>query len=221
MKLEITSNINFCLENPIPNFVKYKVFGDWQLNYSTNSITWKREDVYLGTLNGDTFYKLCESLRGSEYENTINILRSGNINIKDKIYTIQELDIIKAIANIFLWSQYFLINDNDIDNEFLPQLYDDFTIDINDKPTTQKDIYFLPKKYSDKKYVNLIDNLMKINLLSRFEISSENTTIINHFIPLTKPGFKQNVFQNIDTYNFWKIILIDRHNAFNKFFNQR
>jgi hypothetical protein len=222
MKVEIKSNINYCLDNRIPKYVTYKVSGDWGLNYNANRITWLREDVGLGTINGDIFYKLCQDIQGSEYEDIISILQSKEIRIENKEYSIQELDIIKSLANVFLWAEYFLLDEYDIEKEdFLPKLFDDFTIDVNNKPTTQKDIYFLPKKYLDTTYSTLISNLMDINLLSELTVVSTNKPVKNHFIPLTKPGYKQDVFQDTDTFQFWKTILNDRHNALNKFFNQR
>lgn len=222
MKIEITSNINFCLDNREPNFVTYKVAGDWGLNYFANKITWLRENTRLGALSGDDFYNLCQSLQGCEYEKIINLLQIQHIKIQNKEYSIQELDAIKSVANIFLWTEYFFLEEYDIAFDgFLPKLYDDFTIDMNNQPTSQKDIYFLPKKYSDPSYINLINNLMDINLLSKLQVSSINATVINHFIPLTKPGFTQDVFQDPHTYHFWKTILNDRHNALNRFFNQR
>jgi hypothetical protein len=222
MKVEIKSNTNFCLDNSNPNYLTYKVSGDWGLNYAANRITWQRGNIAIGALNGDAFYKLCQDIQGSNYEEIIGILQSKEIRIENKEYSIQELDIIKSIANVFLWAEYFLLDEYDIEKEdFLPKLFDDFTIDINHKPTTQKDIYFLPKKYLDTSYYKLISNLMDINLLSELTVVSTTKTITNHFIPLTKPGYKQDVFQDTDTFQFWKTILNDRHNALNKFFNQR
>jgi hypothetical protein len=222
MKVEIKSNTNFCLDDRNPNYVTYIVSGDWGLNYNANRITWLRENVRLGTINGDIFYKLCQDIQGSEYEEIIGLLQSKEIIIENKEYSIQELDIIKSVANVFLWAEYFLLDEYDIEKEdFLPKLFDDFTIDVNHKPTTQKDIYFLPKKYLDTTYSTVINNLMDINLLSKLTVVSTTKNITNHFIPLTKPGYKQDVFQDTDTFQFWKTILNDRHNALNKFFNQR
>ena len=222
MRIEITSNINFCLENPQPKFIKYRLNGNWGLNFFENTITWSRENLFLGKQAGDIFYKICEDLRGAEYDEITKILRNAEILIQEQEYSIQELDIIKAIANIFLWAQYFLLDDYDIENsESLPKLYDDFIIDLNNKPTTQKDIYLLPKKYSDNKYSKYIKNLKKINLLSELKVTTTNREVNNYFIPFTKPGYKQDVFQDSETYNFWKKILEDRHNNINNFFNKR
>lgn len=222
MKVEIKSNINFCLDNRTPKYVTYKVSGEWGINYNTNRITWLRDNFGIGTINGDIFYKLCQDIQGSRYEEIISILQSKEIRIENKEYSIQELDIIKSLANVFLWAEYFLLDEYDVEKEdFLPKLFDDFTIDINNKPTTQKDIYFLPKKYLDPTYSTLISNLMDINLLSELTVVTTNKTVKNHFIPLTKPGYKKDVFRDTDTLQFWKTILNDRHNALNKFFNQR
>ena len=222
MKIEVKGNTNFCLENPEPKFKSYFISGDWGLNFSENKIKWILDDNLLGFIQGDNFYKMCEKIQGCEYSDIKQIFDFYKINLPNYELSIQEIDLIKSVANIFIWVQYFLIDEYDIENDdSLPKVFDDFKIDNNNKITVQKDIYFLPKKYSEENYRNLINNLMNINLLSYFKVSSKNTSLVNYFIPFTKPGFKPNVFQNKETNEFWKTILHDRHIALDNFFNKR
>jgi hypothetical protein len=222
MKIEVKGNTNFCLENPEPKFKSYFISGDWGLNFSENKIKWILDDNLLGFIQGDSFYKMCEEIQGCEYSDINQIFNIYKINLPNYELSIQEIDLIKSVANIFIWVQYFLIDEYDIENDdSLPKVFDDFKIDNNNKITVQKDIYFLPKKYLEEEYRNLINNLMNINLLSYFKVSSKNTSLENYFIPFTKPGFKLNVFQDKETYEFWKTILYDRHIALDNFFNKR
>jgi len=222
MEIEVKGNVNFCLETKDVLFKSYMINGHWGLNYFENKVNLVSDNLFLSTLKGDIFYKMCEELQGCEYNDVTIIFKNHNIQLPKNEMSIQEYDLIKALANIFLWVQYYLIEEYDIESEAsLPKVFDDFKIDNNNKATIQKDIYFLPKKYSDSTYDDVINNLMALNLLSYFRIENRGSKIENFFIPFTKPGFKSDVFQNRDTYSFWKQILNDRHIAFDNFFNRK
>jgi len=222
MLIEVKGNVNFCLETKDVLLKTYVINGHWGLNYYENRINWVLDNVILGTLKGDVFYKMCEELQGCEYNDIAKIFEKYKISLPKYEMRIQEYDLIKSVANIFIWVQYFLIDEYNIESEdSLPKVFDDFKIDNNNKVTVQKDIYFLPKKYSDSMYKSLIENLIAINLLSYFKIETTASKIENYFIPFTKPGYKSDVFQNKDTYSFWKQILNDRHIALDNFFNRK
>lgn len=222
MNIEVTGNINFYLENKTPDFKTYSVSGNWGLNYFQHEIFWKMNNQSLGSLNGEAFYKMCQEIQGKEYSTIETIFKNYRINFPKKEMSIQELDLIKALANLFLWFQYFFINEIGHENEsFHIKVFDEFIIDNTKSLGIQKDIYLLPKKYQSDSYAQKIKYLEQLNLLTYLKISNNDDIYINHFIPFSKPGYKKDVFNDEETYNLWKSILSDRNNRLNNFFNLR
>lgn len=222
MQILVKGNTNYCLESPEVIYKSYSVSSNWGLNLSENKVKWCLEERILGIQKGDDFYHMCEEIQGCDYSEIREIFNKNNISLPDYELSHQEFELIKSLANIFVWVQYFLIDEYDIESDdSLPKVFDDFKIENNNKIAVQKDIYFLPKKYADEKYQIHIANLLEINLLTYFKINTNNSEIENYFIPFTKPGYTTNVFKNSETLNFWKQILNDRHIALDNFFNRK
>ncbi|HTD42333.1 MAG TPA: hypothetical protein VK671_17000 [Mucilaginibacter sp.] len=227
--LEVSGNIN--PSDSEPKFLSFTVSGIWGFNQQGSMVSLTKSGFTPVALNGTQFYELCNNLRSCHYEDIDNVLKKRNIDFKLEKATNEELDLIKAIVNIFIWLEYYLV-EGDIspdtknlmnNNEFLPKMYNDFVTDgaiYNDK---LKDIYFLDQKhqFGDNAHEQL-DKLVKLKLLSKTTLTVRNEKYKNYFMPFSKPkDYKVIIGKDLQLLSIYNQILVDRNIALNNFYNKR
>jgi hypothetical protein len=229
MEFSVIGNANFCLDNPELKLMTYSIKGTWSADYKSANVILS-DGFFSYELPGYKLVNLISEIKGCSYDLLDSILKKNNISFGLNLNTtIQELDLIKSLFNLFYWFDYTLCEDtisildfelNNNDNEF-PKAFNEFVIDMPEK-TKQgpvKDIYLIKEEYHFK-YKSMIDHLIKINLLSEFTLESKKRKIKNYFIPLTKPTYRTEIYGPKEVLEFYKMIINDRHICLTKHFNQ-
>jgi len=228
MELLVRGNSNFCLDNPTPKFVTYRINGRWSAD-RTNAHVNVSNEVFNYNISAYNLFNLISELKGCDYDEMNSILNKYKINFElTNATTIQELDLIKALFISFNWFDYTLTEDFisivadplfDDPNTF-PKLFDDFIIDMPEKAkeVTLKDIYLIKEEYH-LIHLNEIKELLNINLLSELQMTVRNKVTKNYFIPFTKPTYRSEIYKRQEVFEFYKKIINDRHICLNKHFN--
>lgn len=226
MELKVIGNANFCLDNPKERIVTYRIFGNWSYDVDLCNIKISNGIIDF-TISPYKLNQLVSEIRGCDYDKEISILNKYEINFGfNEETTIQELDLIKALFNLFYWLDFNLKEDwitivAEEEKNYLPRTFDEFIIDYPDKAKegTLKDIYLIKSEYHSL-YKNEIDNLISINLLSEFNVKTKTKDEKNYFIPFTKPVYRTETYKGDKTLELYKKIINDRHVCLTKHFDR-
>ena len=218
IEVEVSSNINSYIESEVEKIQSYSVSGVWSFIHQSISIRFTKGGVKSFVLVGSDFYSLCNEIRGCKYEQIETILNKYRVNFDLQNAPIQELDLIKALCNSFLWLEYYFVEEDiapetnklQHNQEFLPKMYDEFMIDLDTKIERQRDIYFLKQVYQWGNLKAQLDELVKMNLLSRIKVSVRSEVHENYFLPFTKFNYKKEFFKDQNLFNLYQTLHRDR-----------
>jgi len=169
-------------------------------------------------------YNFCSSIQGINLDSLRwEFYENNNPNYYNRIEylknaSLQELGLIKSIFIIYPWIEHQI--DNISTSKIESYIYDEFTLDYSSKLGPQKDIYFLEKKYINEYYAKNLEYLIEVNLLCKLEIEVDDKNWKTYFIPIIKPGVKEQVFRDsnqVKTYEIWKAIIRDRNIRIHQF----
>jgi hypothetical protein len=206
--LEVSANGDDYLRNPVRNMNTFSITGTWGGSPSENLIILKHNQEIAGELNGEDFLALARSIRTCEYAEIKQILNESGISTETIKDTIQEMDQLKALFNLFFRMELYFVMPYDFEcNKIAPRFYDEFVIDDSAKNGTPNDIYLLPMNFDTNVYRTEIETLMHINLFSSVRIKIDGIEKENYFIPFTKPSYTKDIFPNTATHKLWNNIL--------------
>ncbi len=200
-----------------------------------------RNEVTIFSLPKSVLFIFAQNIRGVEFRQVGEILAAQT---GDRNYTTisnQEVGLVKALFNLYLWLEFAIIaaNFDPINNPanvFVPNtkplviedyLFDEFVLDYTGKAGTQKDIYLLPQNFLTSEENKLIVQLMNLNLISRVTLVVNHLQKENYFVSLLKPGRNPDYYKsNIDptgnlTIALWNKILYARDKRIKKFVEGR
>lgn len=208
------------------NYISFSVSGVWSYNQQAITINFTKVGGKQFKLHGSDFYALCNEIRGSKYDAVEGILKKHKINFDiDK----SEIDLLKSLCNIFIWLEYYFV-EGDIspdpnklinNTEFLPKMYDEFIIDYTEMAETQKDIYLIKHQYKFGETTKLLDELVRLNLLSKAVLKVKHNEYVNYFIPFSKLNYKDLFLERRDLYNLYQTLMTDRDACISTFFKNR
>ncbi|KAF2340799.1 hypothetical protein [Flavobacterium tistrianum] len=187
--LEEKNKVIFCLDNKTFHLTSSK-----DLYILGNEIKGKRENEIIPTVS--KYIIESESFKLIPFNGVI------------------EIELIKSVFLIYGWLD--LLFKSPYDQRIESLIYNQFLVDLTNKIEPQKDIYFIDKKYDDKKYHHFINRLIDLNLLAKITITSQGQNYNSYYIPLTKPGIGKEEFKTVGdekgekTHELWKRILFER-----------
>jgi hypothetical protein len=216
--LEVSANGDDYLRNPVRKMNAFSITGTWGTTPSENNISLWHNQFKAGELNGEDFLKLARKIRTCTYSEIRTILNESGINTETIGDTVQEMDQIKALFNLFFRMElYFVMPYDDFEcNKIAPRFYDEFVID-EAKNGALNDIYLLPMNFDANIYRSEIETLMHINLFSSVRIKIDGIEKENYFIPYTKPSYTKDTFPNTAAHKLWNNILELRNQSLVEF----
>jgi hypothetical protein len=207
-------------------YLEIKFIGDFNINAKTPIIFFYDSREY-SIANRQKLFSLSEKAKGASFQKLFEYFQEHNIDAKELTNnkTIEN-SLLKSILLIYHWIELPLAEPQEINIE--KQIFNDFVLDLTNRPEPQKDIYFIKKDYCNPSKQHLIDKLIEINLLVRLDITITPTLkFTTYFIPLIKPGMSRNQFASIKdqngvrTYELWQNILRDRDYRINSWIKNR
>lgn len=227
VSLSVTGNTSSFLKNKNEIYSSYSVTGVWTLDQQSSSLKFAKDGIITKKMSGLEFYSLCNNIRGCNYDEIEKKLGEYNLNFNLKDAPIQELDLIKALCNVFIWLEYYFVESSvSLDSNYLtenqnslPKFFDEFIVDYTSHSGKQKDIYLLKKDYQNFTKKNLLDELVSKSLLSRIKVKIRRETFENYFVPFTKSNFDRESQLNSELNSVYNSILIERDMCLRKHFN--
>lgn len=124
----------------------------------------------------------------------------------------------KSLLLLYKWLENSLSNEIITVNIGIKKnFYNEFVVDWNYTPNFQNTIYLIDEKYiNDYKNIELLDVLLKLNLLCKVNLSTKTKEYSNYFIPLLTPGVPLEYFKSkndstgLSANKLWKELLKDR-----------
>lgn len=208
------------------NNLSFSVSGVWSFNQQTSVVTISKADQEEIKMFGNEFYSLCNEIRGCKYDAIEGILKKYKINFN---IAKTEIDLLKSLCNIFIWLEYYFV-EGDIapdpnklinNSEFLPKMFDEFIIDYTEMAETQKDIYLIKQQYKFGETQKLLEELVRLNLLSKVVLKVKHNEYANYFIPFTKSEFKELFMERRDLHSLYNSLMSDRNICISTFFKNR
>ncbi len=209
------------------NEIIFAISGAWSYNQQTAEINFFENAQLKAKFSGNDFYSFCNEIRGCLPTQVPKILETYKLKI-NAIST--SVDLLKALCNIFIWLEYYFV-EGDIapdpnkmvnNSEFLPKMYDEFIIDYSSNTEVpQKEIYLIKQQYRFGDTIKLLDELTRLNLLSKVVLKVQHIEYPNYFIPFTKTDYTFLLNDRRDLYALYNSIVKDRNMCLNKFFNNR
>jgi hypothetical protein len=226
IELEVSGNINSFIVDETEKMQSYSVSGAWSFVHQATKVKFIKGGQKYTVLSGSDFYALCNKIRGCKYENIDSILNKYKVRFDLQNSPIQELDLIKALCNTFLWLEYYFVEEDiapeanklQHNQEFLPKMYDEFMIDLDTSMERQKDIYFIKHQFGSSSKGQL-EELVKMNLLCHVKVRIRNEVHENYFLPFVKFNYKKEFFKNENLYNLYTTLHRDRDVCLNKYYN--
>ncbi|MEJ5144685.1 hypothetical protein [Sphingobacterium sp. MYb388] len=224
--MEIKINANKFLYYKNASFENLEVELKGDLNYNSNDniqISIDRQNYLLlpdiGSLND-----FSERIRGASKDSFINALNKENIKVSAGFYEcIRDLNefsfnSVKSLFLLFNWLHIPLLNQEFDEIDINKTFYDDFVVDWTNRPESQKDIYLIKQDHIVASNDDLLQHLIKINLLCKISIFPyRDNEIISYFTPLSQPGISKELFEFEDnnlnkksSYYLWRKIIQER-----------
>ena len=224
----IANRKSFFLTKEVSN-INLSLSGDLDLFENKEPIAFKIDENIFNILTSHNLNILGKELKGKNDYETIPMI-SKFVTEKEKLESLTfagviEIELIKSL--FLIYDSLELIFKSPYDQRIENLVYDQFIIDYTNKPEKQKDIYFIDKSFIKENNLNSLHRLMDLNLLAKLSVCSNNKTYETFYIPLTKPGAKEEEFSvdgdssGVKTYNLWKDILSFRDAKMRNWINKR
>ncbi|MGG7469663.1 hypothetical protein ACVVIH_04000 [Chryseobacterium arthrosphaerae] len=173
----------------------------------------------------------------NELTDFFNRIRGSDINnLKLKFYEekfikwahadFYEQQTFKSLLLLYKWLEPGLTGHEN--TNIKRNFYNEFVVDWNYTPTIQNTIYLIDEKYmADVKNTELLNVLLKLNLLCKIILSTNTKDYINYFIPLLTPGVPLEYFKSnndstgMNANRLWKELLKDRDIRLNTWIKNR
>ncbi|WP_313491916.1 MULTISPECIES: hypothetical protein [Sphingobacterium] len=229
--MEIKIKANKYLYYKENNFENLEVKLNGKLQYNTAeriSISINNDNAMF--LNGISELDLfCKEVKGIVKESFVSAITSENNKLErtpgfnNAVQDLNEFSFntFKSMFLLFDWLEIPLTNQDYIEPDMLnieKTFYDEFVVDWTYRPESQSDIYLIKQEHITNSNIELLQHLIKINLLCEISIFPyRNQKITSYFTPLKQPGITKQLFEFTDilnrrksAYSLWKKIIEER-----------